>query len=206
METGEYDTGELRPLGTYRYVYPDKENLFFFVYGCQFPADFQLPPDAEMYPVPLSELTAIRQNQVLRMALQLCEQPPMRDKARADAFEIVSLNLTLHGQAGLARRLAEAGTQRSGGAGRLVAEIRQLEEQTRQTWPGLAEAVVKGLPGLQFREFFTFLVPYYSTIGVPGAAEYLRLIGADESKRLAVARLSELYRDETIIEAIPLEL
>jgi len=206
METGEEDSGDLLPLGTHKYILPDKENLFFFIYGCRFPAGFQIPPDAEMYPVPLPELTAIRQNQVLRMAVQLCEQPPMRDKARADAFEIVSLNLTLHGQAGLARRLAEAGTQRSGGAGRLVAEIRQLEEQTRQTWPGLAEAVVKGLPGLQFREFFTFLVPYYSTIGVPGAAEYLRLIGADESKRLAVARLSELYRDETIIEAIPLEL
>jgi hypothetical protein len=50
------------------------------------------------------------------------------------------------------------------------------------------------------------LLPFYSTVGVPGAAEHLKLIDGDVSKRLAVARLSELYHDEGIMESIPLEL
>jgi hypothetical protein len=94
------------------------------------------------------------------------------------------------------------------GLARLVPEIRNLEEQTRQTWPGLdgQETVLAGLSGLQYREFFSLLLPYYAHIGAQGAADLLQRINEDPALRLAVTRLAELYHDESIIEPIPLEL
>ena len=208
METGEESLGDLRPYSTCRYIHPDKEHLFFFVYSCEFPADFQLPRQAEMHSVTVQEQLSIRENQVLRMALLLCEFPPMRGRIRAAAFEVATLNLVLHDHAELAQRLANAAAA-SGTAeiARVTSEVRLLEEQTRQPWSGLErEAVLQGLPGLQYREFFTLLLPAYERVGVPGAAEHLRMINSDESKRLAVDRLSQLYHDESIMESIPLEL
>jgi len=198
METGEEGLGELRPLGTCKYLHPDKEHLFFFVYTCEFPESFRLP-QAEIHPVTVQEHLAIRENQALRMALLLCEFPPMRGKARADAFEIAALNLVLHGHTEIAQRLANAATaQQAAEITRVASDIRELEERTRQTWPGLEPgAVLQGLPGLQYREFFSLLLPFYKDVGVPGAAEHLRMIDGDEAKRVAAARLSELYQDES---------
>jgi hypothetical protein len=208
METGEEGLGELQPDSIWRYIHPDKEHLFFFVYGCEFPADFQLPRQTEMYPVTVEEQVLIRENQTLRMAQLLCDFPPMRGRARANAFEIVAMNLTLHGHSELAQRLTNAATaQRPAEITRVASEIRELEELTRQTWSGMEQdAVLQGLSGLQYREFFTLLLPFYERIGAPGAAEQLNMIDSDESKRLCVARLSELYHDESVMEWIPLEL
>jgi len=208
METSEEDSGVLRPVGTSSYIHPDKENLFFFVYSCEFPEGFQPSGQAEMYPVSLPELLSIRENQALRLALQLCESPPMRGKARTDAFEIAALNLTLHGHAEVARRLTNARSHGSTTIARVMPEIRELEERTRQTWSGLEqnEVVLMGLPGLQYREFFSLVLPYYESVGVAGAADHLRIIKEDENARRAVARLTKLYHDESVIESIPFEL
>ncbi len=207
METSEEDSGVLQPLMTSRYLHPDKEHLFFFVYGCEFPEDFQLPWQAEMYPVSVTELLSIRENQALRLARSLCESPPMRGGARADAFEIAALNLTLHGHAEVARKMTNATARGTASMARVIPEIRELEEQTRQTWPGLEQGtVLMGLSGLQYREFFSLLLPYYASVGVPGAADHLRRIDNDEGTRLAVVRLAGLYHDEGVMESIALEL
>jgi hypothetical protein len=208
METSEEDSGTLRPLATSRYIHPDKENLFFFVYSCEFPEGFQLSWEAEMSSVSVSELLSVRENQALRLALQLCESPPARGKARTDAFEIAALNLTLHGHPELARRMMSSGSRGPAGIARIVPEIRDLEERTRQTWSGLEqnEVALMGLSGLQYREFFSLLLPYYESVGVAGAADHLRIIREDESAHRAVARLNELYHDESVMESILLEL
>jgi hypothetical protein len=208
METGEEDGGILWPLGTSSYLHPDKEHLFFFVHGCEFPEGFQLSWQSEMYPVSVAELMSVRNNQALGLALSLCESPPTRGKTRADAFEIVALNLTLHGHTELAREMTNVSPRSLAGLARLVPQIRNLEEQTRQTWPGLdgQETVLAGLSGLQYREFFSLLLPYYVHIGAQGAADLLQRINEDPALRLAVTRLAELYHDESIIEPIPLEL
>jgi hypothetical protein len=208
METSEEDSGTLRPLATSRYIHPDKENLFFFVYSCEFPEGFQLSWEAEMSSVSVSELLSIRENQALRLAQRLCESPPARGKARTDAFEIAALNLTLHGHSELARRMLNSGTRGPAGIVRIAPEIRELEERTRQTWSGLEqnEVALMGLSGLQYREFFSLLLPYYESVGVPGAADHLRIIREDENARRSVARLNELYHDESVMESILLEL
>lgn len=206
METSEEDLGVLRPLGTSRYLHHDKENLFFFTYGCEFPEDFQLPWQAEMSPVSVTELLTIRENQALRAALQLCESPPIRGKARADAFEIAALNLGLHGHDEAARMITN--TARSAASiARLIPGLRELEEQTRQTWLGSEQvSVLNGLSGLQYREFYSLLLPFYASVGVPGASDLLRSVNDDEPARQALTRLAELYHDEGVMDSIPLEL
>lgn len=207
METGEVEAGEIRPLATGRYLHPDKEHLFFFAYGCQLPEDLQFWDQAEMSSPSVSELVAIRQNQVLRKALALCRVSSLPRQVRAAAFEIAALNLTVHGYGELAQKLTAAAAARTADVGSIAAELAQLEEDTRQSWAGYeGEAELVGLSGLQFREFFTILLRFYERVGVPGAAEHLMLVRDDEAKRNAVERLAELYRDERIMRLIPVEL
>jgi hypothetical protein len=207
METGEVDTGELVPLTTGVYYHSDKEHLIFFVYSCRLPDGLELWPQAEMSPVSVPELLSIRKNQVLRNALSLCENPPASRPVRTNAFEIVALNLILHDLADIAQQLRDAAAARTANLGAVAAELGRLEEQTRQTWPGYEEdAELDGLSGLQLREFYAILLPFYETIGVHGAAEELALIGEDEIKRAALDRLSRLYRDERVMRSIQVEL
>ena len=207
METGEVEPGEPEPLATGRYLHPDKEHLFFFVYGRQLPEDLQFWDQAEMSSPSVSELLAIRENQVLRKALELCQVPSLRRQVRAAAFEIAALNLRLHDYAELAQKLTDAAAARTADFSGMEAELAELEEDTRQSWAGYeGEAELAGLSGLQFREFFTILLPFYASVDVPGAAEHLVMIRDDDAKREAIRRLSELYRDERIMQLIPIEL
>jgi hypothetical protein len=207
METGEVKPGELEPVATGKYLHPDKEHLFFFVYGRQLPEDLQFWDQAEMSPLSVVELLAIRENQVLRKALELCGVPSLRRQVRTAAFEIAALNLRLHDYAELAQRLTDAAAAETQDFGGIEAELAVLEVRTRQSWPGyVEEAELAGLSGLQFREFFTILLPFYERVGVPGAAQHLMLVRDDEAKRKAVERLAELYRDERIMQLIPIEL
>ena len=205
-EASEELPGQIRPHASYSYLNPDKEHLFFFVYTYEFPRDFQLPRRADMHHVPLPELFAIRENQALRMAALLCQAPAMSPRIRAAAWEIAGLNLLLHDHTELASRLMSLpGWQ--GPSDRDTDEIRRLAEQTRQTWfPGGQEVQLTGLAGLQYRNFFTFLLPLYAEFGVQGAAEQLAVMGQDEDHRAAISRLSELYQDEELMTAIPVEL
>jgi hypothetical protein len=207
METGESDPVELTPLATGQYFHSDKEHLFFFVYSCQLPDGLQLWPRAEMFALSVPELLAIRENQVLRRALALCETPPSRRPARGAAFEIMTQNLILHGHPDIASELAGAATARNVFLRAVADELRPLEERTRTIWPTYeAETEVVGLSGFQFREFFQTLLPVYGSVGVPGAAQQLTLIQNDEFKQAAANRLSELYRHERLMESIPIEL
>ncbi len=109
--------------------------------------------------------------------------------------------------ADLAQILKEVQTAKAAEFRTIVSELSQLEEQTRQKWSGYeTEAELCGLSGLQFREFYAILLPFYKSVGVSGAAEKLALIDDDETKRAAVARLSQLYRNERVMKSIPIEL
>lgn len=118
METGESGPVDLTPLGTGTYLHHDKEHLFFFVYACRLPDRLQVWPKAEMFPLSAAELLVIRENQVLRNALALCQDPFTRrqargatlEQARGAAFEIIAQNLILHGQQELAAKMLRAGT------------------------------------------------------------------------------------------------
>jgi hypothetical protein len=215
METGESGPVDLTPLGTGMYLHHDKEHLFFFVYACRLPDRLQVWPKAEMFPLSAAELLIIRENQVLRNALALCQDPFTRrqargatlEQARGAAFEIIAQNLILHGHQELAVKMLRAGTAWGADLDAIAAEVRPLEERTRQTWrTGEEETEVVGLSGFQFREFFRTLLPLYERVGVPGAARQQRIIRDDQAKWAAMERLSKLYADERVMESIPIEL
>lgn len=209
METGESGPSELTPLCTGTYFHSDKEHLFFFVYSCRLPDGQQLWPQADMFSLSVPELVTIRENQVLRNALMLCQDPPARrqPRVRGAAFDIMAQNLILHGHADIARSMTEVGPGRNADLDAVAAELRPLEEGTRTFWAAYdREREVVGLSGFQFREFYRILLPFYESVGVPGASRQLRLIRDDESRQAAADRLSELYADERVMASIPIEL
>jgi len=204
MEAGEDLRGELVQVATGQYLHYDREHLFFLIYTLRVPADFHFPRRAEMHHVPLPELLAICENQALRKAGVLFRAPAMPRWVWSRAVEIASLNLTLHGHPELGQRLGDLGSQRQAQRDEVAAVIRQLIEETSQTWFSAGREVdVLGLSGLHYREFFTLLLPLYARLGVHGAAEHLEKVTADERLAAAISRLAELYGDEELMMAIP---
>jgi hypothetical protein len=190
METGEVEPGELEPLATGRYLHPDKEHLFFFVYGRQLPEDLQFWDQAEMSSPSVSELMAIRENQVLRKTMELCQVPLLRRQVRAAAFEIAALNLRLHDYAELAQKLTDAAAARTADFGGMEAELAELEEDTRQSWAGYeGEAELAGLAGLQVRELLTMLLPFTS-VSRSGRGPAPMLVRDDEGNETVERLLS----------------
>ncbi len=207
MEAGEDWHGELVQVSTGQYLHYDREHLYFLIYSLRVPADFHFPRRAEMHHVPLPELLAICENQALRKAELLFRAPAMPKWVWSRAVEIASLNLLLHGHGDLSERLRMLGSQRQAQRDEVAGVIRQLIEETSQTWFSAGRDVeVLGLSGLHYREFFTLLLPLYARLGVPGAAEHLEHVATDERLTAAIGRLAELYRDEELMMAIPVEL
>jgi len=208
MDTGTDLPGELHPVTVSRYLHADKEHLFYFVFSYEFPADFLPPRRAELHSVPLAELLAIRQNQTLRQAVNLCQARAMPPRAWAAACEIAALNLALDGHAEQGRRLAEQSGGRGAGLRELAAELAGLEQRTRQeTWTSTGEQVtLAGLAGLLYREFYTVLLPVYAQVGVDGAAALRARLDRNPDLSAAIGRLATLYQDEEVMSAIPVEL
>jgi hypothetical protein len=208
MDTGADLPGELEPVTSGRYLHADKEHLLYFVFSYEFPADFPLPRRAELHPVPLPELLAIRQNQTLRQAANLCQAPSMSPRAWAAACEIAALNLALDGHAEQGRRLAEQSQRRGPELRKLMTELAGLEQRTRQeTWTSAGDQItLAGVSGLLYREFYTVFLPAYAQIGVPGAAELRARMDRNSDLRTAIDRLAVLYQDEEVMSAIPVDL
>jgi hypothetical protein len=196
----------LRPLETGGYLYPDKENLFFFVFALELPEESQFPRRAEMHPFPLLELLAIRANQVLRSAARLCQITGVSERAWAAAAEVVALNLYLHDYADLSEQMTSH-TVRDERASMAAAIGELVTERTTPSWMSASrEAQLTGLAGWQYREFFSVLLPSYDAIGIDGAGELRRHVLSDSRKVTAIARLRELYQDEHVMDWMPLEL
>jgi hypothetical protein len=206
--TGIDPASSLRPMTTGSYLYPDKEHLFFFAFALDLGEDTQLPRRAEMHSYPLPELLAIRANQVLRVAADLCQTAGFSERAWIAAREVVALNLYLHDYADLAEQILRLDGQRGEELAQVTATVERLvTEQTSPSWIAAGhQAELLGLAGWQYREFFSVLLPLYAEIGIDGAGELLEQVKGDSRKAEALARLAELYQDEQLIAAMPIEL
>lgn len=207
METGSPPFGELNLVTTRDYLHQDKEHLFFYVYEFQLPGHFQFPQRAQMCHVNVEKLLEIRKNQTLRNAIELCRSADKLPLSKYVAFEIVALNLTLHNLAKLGEGLRQMANTPDPDFRQLLNELRALERKTRKTQrSGTVEVELKGLSGLQYREFFTMIIPLYAKLDVPGAAEVLEAVHRSEVMKEALDRLAILYHDEDIMMNIPVEL
>ncbi len=206
--TGYHPGPALRPMTTGGYLYPDKEHLFFFVFAYELTEATQLPRRAEMHSFPLPELLAVRANQVLRSAAQLCQVTGIPERAWRAAAEVVALNLYLHDYDDLAEEMLELPGYQGDELADTAALIGQLvTELTSPSWVSVGHEVhLTGLAGWQYREFFSMLLPSYAQIGIDGASDLLRHVETDSDKMAAVARLHELYQDEHLMASVPIEL
>ena len=200
--------GALRPRATGSYLYPDKENLFFFIFSLELQEGAQFPRQAEMHAFPLPELLSIRANQVLRSAADLCRAPVASSRIWRAAAGIVALNLSLHGHDDLGGVLVGLADQPVAARSRVAGQISDLvAEQATPGWAlGDNEFRLTGLAGWQYREFFRVLLPLYARINVDGAVDLDREMRADRAKSAAIDHLHELYQNEDLISQMPIEL
>jgi hypothetical protein len=207
--TGDDLSAAMRPVATGSYLYPDKEHLFFYVFILDLPEGIQFPRRAEMHTFPLPELLAVRRNQVLRCAAELCRiTVDVSERAWRAAAEVVALNLTLHDAADFGETIRSLAGRRTEQLASMAVRIEQLvTAHTSPTWvlPS-REIQISGLAGWQHREFFSVLIPLYSKIGINGASDLLDAVTHDRRKSDAVARLASLYQDEHLMASMPIEL
>lgn len=195
----------LQPVTTGRYLYPDKEHLFFFVFVLELPESLHFPRRAEMHQFRLTELLAIRANQVLTSAIQVCRNAAISQKSFALAAEVLALNLVLHDRDDLA--VSILGLIDESAEERLAVATAMSELVVCRTAPSWMdpsrEVLLEGLAGWHYRAFFSDLLPLYAEMGMDEAAELRAAIDADDKKRSARDRLAELYQDEDVIAGLP---
>ncbi len=68
------------------------------------------------------------------------------------------------------------------------------------------EFEVNGLAGLQYRIFFSHLLPLYAKLGVIGASAELMALNTDKRRIQAAESLSELYATEAYMLSLPIEV
>lgn len=205
--TGTDPGAGLRAVTTGSYLYPDKEHLFFFVFALELPESLHIPRQSEMHCSRLSELLAIRLNQVLTSAASLCRRTDLSQRGFAAAAEVLALNLTLHDRSDLAEMmlgLVDDPTADRGAVAAIMSDL--LGVQTAPSWMDSQEVRLEGLAGWHFRCFFSQLIPLYAEIGINEAADLAAEIEADERKRAARDRLADLYQDEHVISLLPQDL
>jgi hypothetical protein len=206
--TGTDPSTALRPMTTGRYLHPDKEHLFFFVFGLALPESFHFPRRTEMHQFRLSELLAIRANQVLSSAVQVCSNAAISQRSFAVTAEVLALNLVLHDRDDLAVMmlgLIDESADERAAAATAISEF--VVGRTAPSWMDPdRDVLLEGLAGWHYRAFFSALLPLYAEMGMDEAAELCAAIDADDNKRAARDRLAELYQDEDVIAGLPLDL
>jgi hypothetical protein len=212
--TGAREFAELEPIEepiartASGYLYPDKENLFFFVYSLRVPEGLQYPKWAEMQPVGVDRLLAVRASQSYRTAADLCRMPDISPAGWAVATRIAALNLILHGCGDLAERLDATAHDATAERAALVRELDELvTEMLATTRASTNRAVtVEGLAGWQYRQFFSDLLPLYAQLGLDGAPELHESVTSDPIRQAARLELADIYQDEQSMALLPLEL
>ncbi len=209
IETGDDTPPDIRELTTGKYINPNTDNLFFFVYSLKLPEEMRLWAGSEMYHFSLDELVNVRAHQALRVAAEICKVADRPAKFWSTAVELATLNLALHDYGELGDRLTRAA---GGSAKALVGLLADIESLIRSTalvrTSSGGELEIAGLSGWQYREFYTVLVPEYAKVGVPGASEELHRIGKISTSRVknVLTRVTSLYQDEDLLRSIPIEL
>ncbi|MCX4810587.1 hypothetical protein OG601_08115 [Streptomyces sp. NBC_01239] len=188
------------------FYYPDKENLFFYLFEQQLPSEVRYAVELQMLPWGMSELATIREHQVYSNVLSVCRNESLDSTQRDAVGHVLCLNLRLHGRHDAAEALARE-MSRSKVSVELLSRFSAAAEETKHSRRSAQKKIyITGIAGLQYRAFFTHLVPTYERIGVLGATDLLSAIHADVSRRRALAELAETYGNREFIESLVLEV
>lgn len=182
-------------------VQPDHPNLYALLYS-QPLDDTSIDPVVRVAEYSFQEILDVRLRQVIvkiEHVIMLPESP-----ARSRSIEILALNLLLHDRlplAGELRRYAGATpAARTKFERRIAAEAQAL----RRTFPfENQQREIRGLPRLQYREFFGAFLQAYADVGVAGAAAVLGRIAGDAELTKARDELTSYYRSAARIAEDP---
>ncbi|HLX56785.1 MAG TPA: TIR domain-containing protein [Ktedonobacteraceae bacterium] len=198
-------------VGEARFYYPDRENLYFYI--CRVKIDFPLhwiQPVAQLRDWTFQEILKVREYQVLSMACTLLDMDKNHLRQLNLAIQVMYDNLILHRQMAIAQRLiatVQLTENEEKDFQELQKELRALmiHCQVKYDFNGKRRTVL-GLAGLQYREFFSVLVPVYASLGVEGAAEYLEWLRTDEVVSISFERLQAHYANAQSIHDAILDL
>ncbi|MEU6813548.1 toll/interleukin-1 receptor domain-containing protein [Streptomyces sp. NPDC046860] len=187
------------------FYYPDKENLFFYLFEQQLPRETRYAAELHMLPWGMDDLVTIREHQVYSNVLTICGNDSLDSFQRAGVAHVLALNLRLHGKSDAADALVRE-MSRAKVSDELLGQFAAALQETKRTRRSAQKNVyITGIAGLQYRAFFTHLVPTYERVGVPGAPDLLSAIQDDASRRNALSELAEAYDDREFMESLPLE-
>lgn len=191
--------------GTIPFFYADKENLFFYLFEQEFATLQKFSTVKQMFPWTVSELISLRKHQVLGNALNIVTGSMSLEQADR-ACRLLTLNLTVHGEFYLGEEV-----NRAMKIGQVSADLkRRITEQYEATkifkYSMGREIYVEGIAGLQYRAFFSHLLPAYARIGVPGAADAISSIEDDRRRSDAASTLQALYINEQFMVSLPIEV
>jgi len=195
-----------KPVADVRYYYadPSREGFVFRIFTVEMTLSLndlqhRIAAKVELGSWSVPELCAIRQRQALAAARRALSQPLSPAMLEA-ALKVVVLNLRLHGERELLS-LAEAPSRAAGWQETFVqtldARLQAIAPATHRSWR--SDVTIDGFAGMQYREFFSKLLPAYAEIGVEGARETLCAPGVEAAAR----ELSALYADLAFVRALP---
>jgi len=189
------------------FYYANKENLYFYLFELCVPATFTSPATAEVHSWTIAELLRLREYQVLGGVRKVLSHGHLQPQQRDAAVEIAALNLVLHGQQELADILQAWAQGDQNAISKLRTRLDDLLVSTRvEKYSAGQELRLSGLAGLQYREFFSAILPLYSHIGVLAAGDHLRRLRDNDVTASAITRLTTMYHDEAIMMSLPIEL
>jgi hypothetical protein len=191
--------------GVAPFFYPDKENLFFYILEQELPAVHRFATPTQMFSWSVDELMAVRRHHALTNTLSMLSAI-MSEKQRERALQLVNLNLVVQGEAELSDRIAEASRLRQEPTELISAIKEKIYESAVYRYSNGREICVTGLAGLQYRIFFSHLLPIYARLGIPGAESILSAIAEDQRRADSLQLLHALYSDRRFMESLPIEV
>lgn len=192
-------------IGTEPFYYSDKENLFFYLFSQQIDSTHVFAPSTQMFPWTITELVNTRRRQVLVNAGDLLTQD-LNNQQRRRAQELVAANLEAHGDRDLANEVVRA-LQTQNASSELISRLRAAASDIQvYKYAAAHELAASGLAGLQYRIFFSHLLPAYASLGMPGAEELLEDIRSAPAVFNAAEHLTALYSNEDFMMSLPMEI
>jgi len=201
----DYKWPEPKLIKEIKFYYPDNENLYFYL--CHIKVDFPINrvlPSSQLKKWSFGDILKVREVQVLSKVHNLLNTEFQQKEQISSAAQVLADNLALHRQAKLAKQLLEvikSGEQKSEFKRDVDYAIKnahisyRFRDKTR---------TILGLAGLQYREFFSSLVPFYASIGVVGAEEYMEWI--QQNAHEAFARLTQHYNNPDSIKLVEIDI
>jgi TIR domain len=184
----------------------DHESLCFFLFSFELPRSAgSFPEISQIQPWSLTDLLQLRKYQVLLYSENILREPALTARQADLAGQILKLNLVLHDLGSLGEAISEH-VYRPEKPPELLREVRRLRQESALAHPAGEDGIIQGLGRLQYREFFTTLLPLYERIGILGAEEESERIRTNPSKEAALRELRTLYRSETAMRDQPTEV